>query len=367
MKLLKKGLFFGIALIVVAAVAGSCVIRGVIDIALGVADGAKEIAQNVIRPALEGIDLGSLIAIGDGGVIVNGQPVSFPNIPADDGEAVVQVGGGMSGQLTDVTEAGFVQNRYTFPANLNRDLSIDVSGCDIVIAAAETGGSIYVDVLENDDFTYTFKTVDNTLTISDDQKESDHHTLSLFGVNIDFGAKERKAAYTGLAMIVYLPESFDGDIEIADADGDVRLGNLSLEGRLTAETTNGLVDVKNLDAYEISLVTSNERMVLSDLSATYISVSTANDRITMDSLSARTIEVTDANASIDFTRLFGEKFTFTTSNGDIMGSILGEESLFRISTMTNLSASPKSAENSRAQYVLNASTVEGDINIRFVS
>ncbi len=274
---------------------------------------------------------------------------------------------GINGSLDgiDVSQSDFSQSRHTFDSKLNRALDIKVSGCDVVIATDDVD-SIIVDVLESESFKYTFTTSDNTLVIRDDQPEGEKKSINILGYELSFGSVEHTNTYTGLGMIICLPNDFSGEISVSTSSGDLKLGNLELEESLVLSTTDGNVTLSDISAYDITASTSNGRMNLSSLSATELTASTSNARIDLSDLTAKRLSVSTSNASIDFARLFGEKFTFSTSNGDIDGSILGAQSLFSIETNTDRTAFPASVENPRAQYKLTANTSGGDIRVDFL-
>lgn len=325
--------------------------------------GGVNAAGNIISVTDEGVSIADYIKIDTNGVRIGTSSAPIVDVSGTGVKVDPEMGG--SFDAIDVSESGFEQYRYTFDAKLNRALDIDVSNCDVVVATGD-GDSIIVDVLESEDFKYTFSTSSNTLTIRDSQPGAEQQEISIFGFKLSLGAKERKNLYTGLGMVVYLPEGFDGEIIISTSEGGVKLGNLKLGEKLSVTTTNANVSLTNIEAYEIDAVSTNGRMELENLSATEISASTSNGRIELSESTAKRLEAVTSNASIDFSRLFGEKFTFKTSNGDIDGSILGSESLFSIETVTDRTAYPKSVENPRAQYRLSATTSGGDINVRFV-
>ena len=218
-------------------------------------------------------------------------------------------------------------------------------------------------MLESDDYTYTLSTADSTLVIRDPGAQTTKKKI--FGL-FDVSDRRQTPAYTGLAMVVYLPADFSGEISLKTSGGDVKIGALSLDEELTVSTTVGDVELYEVSAAEIAVRSTDGTMTFSDLSATEISAATTNGRVSLSALTSKRLAVSTTMASIDFTRLFGEKFEFTTANGDIDGSIIGSQSVFSIVTETDRSASPATKENSRAQYTLRAYTNGGDINIRFV-
>lgn len=326
--------------------------------------GSVDYASSIVKVTPDEVNIADLIVVDKNGVRVGDTRVDFSGIQSEN-TAGVTVEGGSDGAIADVTESGFSQTRYTFSADINRSLDIDVTACDIVIAGTDTD-SVIVDVLENDTYKYKMSTSDNTLVIRDGEAATESETLNLFGLKIPTG-KKRAPSYTGLAMIIYLPESFGGKITAISTDGDVKLGNLKLEEELTVTTANGTMTLSDIEAYDITLTNATGRLSLTNLSATEITAETTDAKIRAEDLTAKRLTLTTTNAPIDFSRLFGEKFDLGTTNADISGSILGDELLFSISTETDQTAYPKSKENERSKYKLNAKTNGGDIDINFVS
>ncbi len=266
-----------------------------------------------------------------------------------------------SSPTEQIDASSFEKKRYEFDADGCDGLDISVANCDIVVAAGDYG-KITVDLLESEDFGYSLAISDGRLTVR--ERDSQVEEVKIFGVSL--GPRENRPVYTGLVMAVGLPEDFAGEITVSTTNGDLKLGNLSLEERLTVSTSNGKIVLSDIDALDISATTSNARIELSSLSATEIKAVTSGDRITLDSLTSKRLEATTSDASIDFVRLFGEKFTFNTTHGDIGGSILGVKELFSVETLTDRTASPESVNRADSRYRLYAKTVGGDILVRFV-
>ena len=308
----------------------------------------------------DGLNIADYIVIENGTIKIGGKTVEFGSGITDGSSD------GSLGEALDNTD--FAQNRYTFASDVNRALDIDIHNCDLIVATADDlpDSSIVVDVFESDDYKYEFTTVDNTLCVTDSQAAPEQHTLNIFGFTINLGAKEKAPVYTGLVMVVYLPDDFGGEISLKTTNGDIKAGGLSLDENLTLETNNGIIELSDSDAYSISALTSSGRIAFDRLSAIDISTETNDASITLTDLTIKRLTAKTSNGPIDFSGLLGEKFEFTTSDGDISGSIDSQESLFSIVTEADGgSCSPKSNENDRAQYQLTAKTSDGDINIRF--
>ena len=366
---LKKFTRFAVTALIIGVVAVCFVLRFAFDRISGLIALGADRNDPIISVTPDGVNIADLIVVDKTGVEVGGIRVDFNEVGSSVSEGLEDAGivvtDGMAGNLSDVTEAGFTQNRYTFPADINRALDIEVANCDVVIAAGDSD-SIVVDVFESDEFGYKMSTQDNTLVIRDGAEAVEEKYLNIFGYKLSLGATEKQTTYTGLGMVIYLPADFCGELKLVTSGGDVKLGNLKLDESLTVVTSGANAELTNIEAYDISVRTTGGRVILRELSATEISASTTKARITAEELTSKRLELTTSEASIDFSRVFGEKFTFTTSGGDISGSILGQEVLFSIVTETDRTAFPKTSENDRAQYRLTAKTSGGDINIRFV-
>ena len=322
-------------------------------------DGIQKTGE-LIDISSDGLNIADYIVIENGTIKIGGKTVEFGSGITDGSSD------GSLGEALDNTD--FAQNRYTFASDVNRALDIDIHNCDLIVATADDlpDNSIVVDVFESDDYKYEFTTVDNTLCVSDSQAAPEQHTLNIFGFTINLGAKEKAPVYTGLVMVVYLPDDFGGEISLKTTNGDIKAGGLSLDENLTLETNNGIIELSDSDAYSISALTSSGRIAFDRLSAIDIEVETSDAGITLTDLTIKRLTANTSNGPIDFSGLLGEKFEFTTSDGNISGSIDSQESLFSIVTEADGgSCSPKSDENDRAQYQFTAKTSDGDINIRF--
>ncbi len=352
---LKKFTRTAVIVVFIVAITVALGLRAVIKKVAGMITGGVQQVSELIDVTGDGINFADYIKIDSTGIYVG----DSTKVLGDSGEVSADMGGRI-----DVTEADFSQYRYCFDADINRALDISVTNCDVIIASGDNA-SVIVDVLESEDFKYSFSTVSNTLTIRDSQHEAEKKSINIFGYELSLGAVERTNSYTGLGMIVYLPQDFDGEILVSTTNGEVKIGNLKLTEKLSVSTSEANVSLSNIEAYELSAKTTNGRMDISDISATEVEFSSINGRLELETLTAKRLNAKTTNASIDFSRLFGEKFVFETSNGDIDGSILGSESLFSIETETDRYAYPSSVENPRAQYKLTAKTSGGDINVRF--
>lgn len=376
-KLLKTISALGIVGIVIAALlvsgavrVGVDTIRGMIsavDPLISVTENGVNIADFIVVDG-EHVRIGELIAVDDGSIRIGGKPVDFSEIGDAIGQSLSELGtvveSGSAGSFVsggDVSEAGFVQKRYAFSSDENRALDLNLVGCDVVIAGGDTD-KIVVDVLESDDFSYDFSTSDSVLRISDAAARGRKKSL----LGLDFLLPRKSPVYTGLAMIVYLPSEFSGEISLKTSGGDVKIGALSLEAPLTVQTTAGDVELYDISADAVKASTSDGKLTLANLSAREISAVTTNGRISMSALTSKRLAASTTMADIEFTRLFGEKFEFTTAQGDIDGSLIGSQSVFDIVTETDGRAMPATKENARAQYSLRAYTNGGDINVRFV-
>lgn len=324
-------------------------------------DGIRKTGE-LVDISSDGLNIADYIVIENGTIKIGGKTVEFGSGITDGSSD------GSLGEALDNTD--FAQNRYTFASDVNRALDIDIHNCDLIVATADDlpDNSIVVDVFESDDYKYEFTTVDNTLCVTDSQAAPEQHTLNIFGFTINLGAKEKAPVYTGLVMVVYLPDDFGGEISLKTTNGNIKAGGLSLDENLTLETNNGIIELSDSDAYSISALTSSGRIAFDRLSAIDIEVETSDAGITLTDLTIKRLTANTSNGPIDFSGLLGEKFEFETSDGNISGSIDSQESLFSIITEADGgSCSPKSNENDRAQYQLTAKTSDGDINIRFAN
>ena len=360
---LKKFTRRAVITIFIVVIAISFGMRSIFKKVAGAITGGVSQVVDMINITDDGVNIADYIKIDSSGISVGGQNAGQTSDPAGNtGEGDSALPG--SFDAIDVTESGFSEKRYTFDPAINRALDISVSGCSVAVASGDYD-SIIIDVLESDDFHYDFSTSSNTLLVRDEQSQGEKKEVNIFGYKLSLGTTKHVTKYTGLAMVVYLPKDFSGDISVSTSDGELKLGNLKLDEKLSVTTSGSHITLSDIEAYEIDASTSNGRISLSRLSATEINVRTSEGRLNLEDLTVKRLSAITSNASIDFSRLFGEKFNFETSNGDIDGSILGTESLFQIETETDRTAYPKSSENPRAQYKLTAKTSGGDINIRF--
>ena len=246
---IKKVSIISVVIFIAIVLAACLAMKFAVKTVARMITGSVDYASSIVKVTPDEVNIADLIVVDKNGVRVGDTRVDFSGIQSEN-TAGVTVEGGSDGAIADVTESGFSQTRYTFAADINRSLDIDVTACDIVIAGTDTD-SVIVDVLENDTYKYKMSTSDNTLVIRDGEAATESETLNLFGLKIPTG-KKRAPSYTGLAMIIYLPENFGGKITAISTDGDVKLGNLKLEEELTVTTANGTMTLSDIEAYDMA-------------------------------------------------------------------------------------------------------------------
>ena len=88
--------------------------------------GSVDYASSIVKVTPDEVNIADLIVVDKNGVRVGDTRVDFSGIQSEN-TAGVTVEGGSDGAIADVTESGFSQTRYTFAADINRSLDIDVT------------------------------------------------------------------------------------------------------------------------------------------------------------------------------------------------------------------------------------------------
>ena len=146
---------------------------------------------------------------------------------------------------------------------------------------------------------------------------------------------------------IYLPENFQGRIDLATTNGPISLEDLNLEAPLSIRTSNGGITAKNLTAKNSILLT------------------TSNGRIRINQVTVPSIHLKTSNGAIDCTSIDGEDVYLETSNGPIRGTIRGRAADFSISSQTKNGDNSLDGLAGQGQKKLSVRTSNGDIDLTF--
>lgn len=176
-------------------------------------------------------------------------------------------------------------------------------------------------------------------------------------------------------VYIYLPTNLNYDFDLDTSNGILDIINLSNINDLSFHSSNGRINLNNVDADKIDASTSNGRIDLTDVSTeSELNLYTSNGRINLANVES-TLEIycDTSNGSIQATDVLATDVTLETSNGDIDIQLNGLKADYRVdASTTNGDIDYDGLEitngvvNNSGIYELNLDTSNGDITISFI-
>lgn len=296
-------------------------------------------------------------------------------------------------------------------------LRIDTNYDDIQVKLSGDE-SLHIIYYENDRMTYTFEAEEDLLVMKkeDQTKFYDH----LMVMNFSEANKER--------ILVEVPKTFSGAIELTTSNGDIQMSNLnelrsasidttygavtldhikvkaSLEVASTngdmklehldvqedihVKTTYGKVDVKDVKANQSMVMeSSNENVTLDqvnikdsltvDTSYGDIEITRSNAGSTIlntsngsiefhDAFTTSTLEATTSYGAITFKDLKADQISLIASNDDIEGTVIGKKSEYTIDSEVSSGNTTLLPATGSTKKSIYAKTSYGDCNVEFI-
>ncbi len=139
----------------------------------------------------------------------------------------------------------------------------------------------------------------------------------------NFSANGDKIVFTpkyhsniSIRLDVSIPEKHYGEIILNSTNGKIDVKELDLD-ILKCITTNSSIDLVDINAKEIDLTTKNGRIECRDINSEMIKGSTTNSNIFLNDIHCPEIDVKTANAKIGINDIDAEKIICNTSNSAI--------------------------------------------------
>ncbi len=278
-----------------------------------------------------------------------------------------------------------IMNFDTEPAYLEKSYSLDGNVSAIVVEEFDatinilpsTDKKINIKYYENGNKTYSIrKLADGSLSIKKNKTAGLFNNLFTFSVSTPILTIEIPQKYEGKMIIENqngntIAEGICmGSIKAEAENGFVRIYESSVIGNLDVDTENG-----NIELYETQiggtakLSCENGRLFAQAVTATDIYTENENGFTALvDTKAENTIFAESENGNIELSSVdFNTGATIITENGDIRGSVIGEESDFSFNCVSSNGIC--NLENSAAQgpKQLNLRSENGDIELAFLS
>ncbi|MDD4315943.1 MAG: DUF4097 family beta strand repeat-containing protein [Clostridia bacterium] len=176
-------------------------------------------------------------------------------------------------------------------------------------------------------------------------------------------------------ILIGVPTSFEGTIDVETSNGDVTADNLGELQRLSLESSNGDITAKSMNVDgAVTLNSSNGDISISVLSSSAkVYARTTNGEITIDALSAAETTMHSSNGDIEISGINCSNIEATSSNGEVEITLFGEQSDYEIEvetstgsiTLDGIKISDQTLNGGAAKR-LKAITSNGSIEIDFI-
>lgn len=167
---------------------------------------------------------------------------------------------------------------------------------------------------------------------------------------------------------LYLPVSYKADLTLKVDNGMLSIADFTGETvglkNVNLTTNNGKIKVNNLKTEKLTVCSQNGYIALDCVNAGIIEAKTNNGYLELKNLVANTVNGITHNGAITCERIKGEIIELSTNNGSIKGTIVGQESDFKISAKVNLGHCNLSNKET-GDKTLRVKTDNGAINLSF--
>lgn len=235
-----------------------------------------------------------------------------------------------------------------------------------------TGDNLYINIVRTEE-----SQVKITYYESEDDKKSltaENGTFTFSGEKTTVKSYFKNVAKRGLAFealsyiyegaTVEIPKAFAGDIVCETGNGYVKIDGGEY-GNVALKSSNGLIEVKNGTFNSLNVNTQNGLVSLEKTTAAVeISAETSNGLIELKEVAAPKVSAKTSNGAISLTKLKSDDITLTTDNGAINGSIDGVKADYTIDVKCNVGVCNLESGGDGAKK-LYARVSNGAINVKF--
>ncbi|MDE5547560.1 MAG: DUF4097 family beta strand repeat-containing protein, partial [Clostridia bacterium] len=129
--------------------------------------------------------------------------------------------------------------------------------------------------------------------------------------------------------VLYLPESFTGELAVKTSNGGLEMEGISLES-LSLISKNGFISVKDGSFSTIGVQTSNGYVSFDGVTAGSVVAQTSNGFVKLQDVNAEIIDAHTSNGMVKLSRVVGQDIRLKSGNGSVSGSLLGMRDDYRI-------------------------------------
>ena len=131
------------------------------------------------------------------------------------------------------------------------------------------------------------------------------------------------------SVVLYIPSDTEFSYYLKTSNGSIEVSDINTK-KLQVLTSNGLIGLNNITAGgEVLIETSNAKIDIQGLIAKGLDVSTGNGLISLENVSVDQVKAETSNGKIEFKSLKSDDINIGTSNGWVGGSIIGQVDDYR--------------------------------------
>lgn len=212
----------------------------------------------------------------------------------------------------------------------NLSLVSDNLRIEVVSTEEENARLVY---FESEEFKLNYTCENGAITIKNG--EWSNNPLEYFKQTWKRGVMFSTVISAYARATLYLPINYKADLSLKVNNGMLSISGFDGETvglkNVTLSTDNGKIKVNNVNAEKLIANTNNGHISLNCINANAVEVKTDNGYIELKNIVANTVSGVTHNGAISCERVKGEVIELSTNNGAINGTIVGQESDFKIS------------------------------------
>lgn len=274
----------------------------------------------------------------------------------------------MVSATSNTTVFGFTDENYTlheenYSADAFNSVDFDFRNRKVYILES-SDDEIHVKFYTHEKDILEYKDTDNELTITIERK----WYYNIFSFDI-FSNREFFKVY------LYLPTTSSVEnMKIFSSNGSLSLNVNDSFDLINLRTSNGRIDILNLEANNIIASSSNGLIKLDDLTVSEkIDLNTSNGEVIMDNISAPIIEADTSNGQITAENIISSNINLDTSNGHVYLSIIGDKDDYKVTLSTSNGVKifdglevTSSTINPSAPNSISLDSSNGDVEVEFI-
>ena len=258
------------------------------------------------------------------------------------------------------------------------DVYINVTINDVVFLKSDDE-TYKVEYYESEQDNFEFSVEEGKLSL----KNTYQYKFRFF--NFNFQSKEVKT------IKVYLPLSYNKEIECISTTGDVIISDFNLEKitvkvttgdisikdttvvtHITATSTTGNLTIENVNAVKLTIAaTTGDTSIRNSNITNEVKVNASTGKITIDNVNTLRIDVVVSTGDIKINNVVCDDIDTRTTTGDIVMTLNGNENDFQVNLSTSTGSIKYQGIKSKGQIITStgtksiyAKTTTGNINIQ---